>query len=851
MINHKGVELRSLPEIKSAAVDYFYNLYKAPIGKKAEMGPVGFKMLNSQLSLWLEREVTSDEIKRCVWDCDGSKSPGPDGFNFKFYKLAWDFIAEDLFDLITEFFRTGSMPKGVNLSFITLVPKKKVTSEFKEYRPISLIHGIYKIIAKILSSRLKEVIGSLISDNQTAFIADRQIVDGFMVANEVVYDLKSSRRSGLIFKVDFQKAFDSVLWDYIDEVMTYMGFGIKWRGWISSCLSTGQVSVLVNGSPSPEFKVGRGIRQGDPLSPFLFNIAAEGLSVLFQRAANSNIFRGIDFGSNNFLSHLQYADDTLVFMPASLHALQSVKRVLRWFALCSGLHINFFKSSLIGINVDDSCLDEFAKSVFCRHDSLPCNYLGMPLGSNPRRISTWKPIIDKFRKKLTSWKGRMLSMAGRICLIKSVLNSLPLYFMSIFLMPKGVCRLLTSIQRKFLWSGTVKMRKICKVQWSVVVRDKDRGGLGIGSLIAKNKAMLFKWIWRLSLPGNELWKKMVITKFKPVFENGFPIFNRRLSCIWRDISSLMTSTDSVSSALANNCRFVVGNGYLTRFWSDAWINSSPLKVIYPRLYILSTKPNATIADMGNWEQGEWKWELAWRRQLFLFETEQVVSLLSSLESFRLKATTTDKKVWSFSTDGGYTVKTCSLLIDRIVNPGLRTFKASIWQKGVPPKVQSFLWLAVQNRLCTKDFLLCRNIIRFDQAFCIFCENEIETSNHLLLHCRPVWKLWMKFLDWWGISGCLPCCVDDLLHQWPNLVFGKFQRKAWSMLSCCVSWSIWLMRNKVIFNDGAATFEDSFSLILYRLSNWLKSVDKFFMATGTTLTMGPEGIIDWSNTKTRL
>jgi len=245
--------------------------------------------------------------------------------------------------------------------------------------------------------------------------------------------------------------------------MTYMGFGTKWRGWISSCLSTGQVSVLVNGSPSPKFKVGRGIRQGDPLSPFLFNIAVEGLSVLFQRAATSNIFRGIDFGSNNFLSHLQYTDDTLVFMPASLRALQSVKRVLRWFALCSGLHINFFKSSLIGINVDDSCLDEFAKSFFCRHDSLPCNYMGMPLGSNPRRISTLKPIIDKFWKKLTSWKGRMLSMAGRICLIKSVLNSLSLYFMSIFLMPKGICRLLTSIQRKFLWSGTVKMRKICKV----------------------------------------------------------------------------------------------------------------------------------------------------------------------------------------------------------------------------------------------------------------------------------------------------------------------------------------------------------------------------------------------------
>ena len=125
MINHKGAKLQCILEIKSTDVDYFYNLYKAPIGKKTKMGLVGFKRLNSKLSLWLERDVTLDEIKRCVWDCDGSKSPGLDDFNFKFYKLAWDFIAEDLLDLITEFFRTGSMPKGVNTFPILYWYKKK------------------------------------------------------------------------------------------------------------------------------------------------------------------------------------------------------------------------------------------------------------------------------------------------------------------------------------------------------------------------------------------------------------------------------------------------------------------------------------------------------------------------------------------------------------------------------------------------------------------------------------------------------------------------------------------------------------------------------------------------------
>ena len=180
---------------------------------------------------------------------------------------------------------------------------------------------------------------------------------------------------------------------------------------------------------------------------------------------------------------------------------------------------------------------------------------------------------------------------------------------------------------------------------------------------------------------------MIYNKFKLVFENDFSIFfYRRLSCIQKDITSLMTSLDTISSALVNNCKFVVGNETLTRFWYDVWFNSSLMKVTYPRLYILSTKPNATIADMGNQEQGEWKWELSWRRQLFLFETKQVIYLPSYLESFRLKVTTSHKKIWSSSANESYTVKTCSLLTDKIINPRPRTFKASIWLKGVPSKV---------------------------------------------------------------------------------------------------------------------------------------------------------------------
>jgi hypothetical protein len=177
---------------------------------------------------------------------------------------------------------------------------------------------------------------------------------------------------------------------------------------------------------------------------------------LFQRAATIDLFKGIPFRDNFNLSHLQYADDTLIFMPANLHMVTTIKRILLRFAICSSLHINFHKSSLIGINVGEDTCASMTSSVFYRFDSLPSSYLGMPLTSNPKRLSTWKPIIENFRRKLSMWRGHMLSMAGRICVIKSVMSSLPIYYMSSFLMPNGVCNILNSIQRRFLWFGVAE-----------------------------------------------------------------------------------------------------------------------------------------------------------------------------------------------------------------------------------------------------------------------------------------------------------------------------------------------------------------------------------------------------------
>ncbi|PNX68012.1 cysteine-rich receptor-like protein kinase, partial [Trifolium pratense] len=221
----------------------------------------------------LIKPFSLDEVKAAVWDCDNYKSPGPDGINFGFIKDFWAEMQGDVMRFISDFHRNGRLTKGLNATFIALIPKVDSPQRLNDFRPISLVGSLYKILAKVLANRLRLVMGSVVSASQTAFVQGRQILDGILVVNEVVDEARKSKKELLLFKVDFEKAYDSVDWGYLDSVMGNMGFPNLWRKWIKECVCTATASVLVNGSPSDEFPLERGLRQGDPLSPFLFLLA--------------------------------------------------------------------------------------------------------------------------------------------------------------------------------------------------------------------------------------------------------------------------------------------------------------------------------------------------------------------------------------------------------------------------------------------------------------------------------------------------------------------------------------------------------------------------------------------------
>jgi hypothetical protein len=232
------------------------------------------------------------------------------------------------------------------------------------------------------------VIGKVISETQSAFVKYRKILDGILIANEVVNDANKRKKEMLMFKVDFEKAYDFVEWGYLDSVMVKMDFSSKWRQWVMTCVSSATVSVLVNGSPTDEFNMGRGLRQGDPLSPFLFLIAAEGLNVMLKASVDSGLFKGYQIGadanSSVHISHLQFADDTLIVGEKSWANIRVLKANLMLFELISGLKVNFHKSMLVGVNIVQAWLRDAASVLNCKLSSIPFIYLGLPIGGNTK-----------------------------------------------------------------------------------------------------------------------------------------------------------------------------------------------------------------------------------------------------------------------------------------------------------------------------------------------------------------------------------------------------------------------------------------------------------------------------------
>jgi len=316
---------------------------------------------------------------------------GPDGLNAAFYKASWPWIKEDVFQVIKDFYSNAVLPSDLNNTFITLIPKICQPTTPKDFRPISLCNVIYKIIAKSLANRLKHHLPGYINQAQLAFVAHRHISSNVIITQEIIhsFNLKTYKQPSFILKIDLAKAFDRLEWNFITDALHRLGLNDSFIKLIYTCISSPEFAVLVNAEPSHLFSSQRGLRHDCPLSPYLFVIAINELSIRLQENLQSNNLTGVSLGTGCPAIHsLLFADDLILCGKASIQEAQQIKSILYDFCNESGQTPNLHKSSIYFSKKVPHNVRNNIKNIFPVQDLQPNTlHLGHPLQSQRQKQS--------------------------------------------------------------------------------------------------------------------------------------------------------------------------------------------------------------------------------------------------------------------------------------------------------------------------------------------------------------------------------------------------------------------------------------------------------------------------------
>ena len=466
---------------------------------------------------WLCRIPDYGEIKSAVFSLGSYKSSRLDGMPALFYKHYWSIVEIDVVNTVTSFFSNGHMLKAMNHTFLALIPKTNAVSTVHQFWPISLCNVIYKTISKILANRLKQMLPKLISPWQASFVLGRLIQDNSIIAHELFHSMKKKKGKGgyIALKVDMEKAFDKMEWSFIDEVLKCFGFSNKWIGWISQCISTPTFSILLNGGSYGFFHPQRCLRQGDPLSLFLFIMGTEVLSRLLLRAENMGYIHGIRAARGcTPITNLMFVDDLLLFTRSSQDELSAILNCLEIYQSWSGQVVDYQKSSIFfSKNLNPGYKGRLCDISGFKIGELSSKYLGLPFSISRNKKHLFENVVEKINAKTQGWKCKVLSQAAKITLAQLVLSLIPMYSVASIGLPKSICTKIDSSIRKFIW-GCLDSGKIHPpISWSKVCKPKQVGGLGIRKAFDFNKALLSKLGWMIITENDSEWIKLLKTKY--------------------------------------------------------------------------------------------------------------------------------------------------------------------------------------------------------------------------------------------------------------------------------------------------------------------------------------------------
>ncbi|CAN6571052.1 unnamed protein product [Malus baccata var. baccata] len=527
--------------------DHFLNVFKS--GGPRDWGNL-LEGIHSRvivdMNLALMESVSMEEIKEAALQMGGFKAPGPDGFQGIFYRSFWDIVVEDVNNLVRSFLRDEISPTEINNTHIMLLPKIPNPVSVSHFRPISLCNYSYKVLSKVLANRLKILLPQIISPTQNAFVAGRQIQDNIGITHEVVE------------------------WDFLEATMEKMGFCSQWRKLIMGCVTSVKFAVILNGHPGNKFAPSRGLRQGDPLSPYLFLLIGEVLSRLIQDAVEKKSLDGIKLGiTGSVLSHIFFADDMLIFLRANEKNCRNLVNLLKAFCDASGQEVNLQKSNVFfGANTSVRVSEELGSILGMPVLDNPGSYLGVSACWRCSKKQGLAYVKGRIIEKLQGWKQCTLSKAGKEVLIKAVVQAVPAYPMNLFKFPAMVCDELDTLVARFWWGNGGGDNKIHWVSKKVLGLLKNLGGLGLRNFMEFNDALLAKQCWRLLCDPSSLWARVMKARYFPNCSFLEAKKGGRASWAW---SSLLSGRD----LLIQGTHWQIMGGQDVRVWVDRWLPSIP------------------------------------------------------------------------------------------------------------------------------------------------------------------------------------------------------------------------------------------------------------------------------------
>ncbi|KAJ3696581.1 hypothetical protein LUZ61_000286 [Rhynchospora tenuis] len=582
-----------------------------------------------------------------------------------------------------------------------------------------------------------------------------------------------------MLKADVNKAFDKIDWDFLHRAMQHLNVPPKITTIMFHSYRKAKVTININGKGDGFIKPTQGLRQGCPMSPYAFIIAMEIMSRIFNLAKNEGILKGVKVAHTSpTITHAIYADDLVIMGDTSSEEVDFMAGVMYNFGLASGLHVNPQKSGIWFSKSCDEMVIQRVQNIWrARRIDVEERYLGVMIGTKGEVKKNGNMLLEKMKKRLSGWKSNMLSDAGLLVLIKSVLTSIPVYCMTMEMLPKKIIKEMNSLMAKFFWGKTNQTRYLSFIAWSKICKPVQMGGLGVKDLQMFGEALFMKIVWALMSEEDKPWVKICKAKYYP--NVGYWIARNSAVC-----SKMWSQVLKMRNRFLGQVFWKLGDGRtvnaLSQPWFDGWEVIETASVSDRR---------KKVGDLVHGHTGQW--DLGGLATLF--QQNQVQQIVTNINAPIPSNTQKDRLIWKESKSGKYSVKEgYKLFMQHQTNQSVQQIPmwTTIYRwKNIAPRIKIFLWRLLHRGLPMAVNLNVR-LPNFSPT-CQRCHEENEFEMHCLFFCPTSRQVW--FASSLGLRVHeLPLNIQETMRQ----ILSALDEDGIKFFACTL-WEIWKERNKAV------------------------------------------------------